>query len=397
MSGLTSLKDVALGMNGDIIICTESGHVFTRSRTTASLSTPRSGSAVAITKGAFCRVPFIHRAIRVYANSAGGFGALRLNYSPRPVVIEGSTLGENIATMRSWASKEYELDNKTVQSIIEDNSERDGDQGPTSISKTSAKKFLELLFIDDKSRRETKQGLFTGKLEHGSNMICRAGMDIPVHRALLAARSPVLRAIFAHGRHDLRDGSILIEYTNCDGKPCTINTSSVLKISGVQPLTVLLLLEFFYTDTIPILDILPFNNAVQIRREFDQLATILAINDLFVTGDTDITVHALTLGQHLWAMFNACQNGEESSTNRAVRPDVFIVLLDRQIACHSIILRFRCLFFANFFEEDAWTMNRWTHDRTITINMQHMEWRGFYYVMKWIYSGEEEALFNNLG
>lgn len=390
-----SARDVALGTNGDLIICTQSGYVFTRSRTTASLSTPKSGS-VAVTKGIFYRVPFMHRAIRVYANSAGGFGALRLNYPLRPIAIEGNTLGDNVATMRSWASKEYDLDNKTAQNTIEDNSEWDGDQESTSICRTSAKKLLELLFIDDKSRQETNRGLFSGKMEYGSNMICRAGIDIPVHRALLSARSPVLRTIFAYERHDLRNGSIRIEYTNCVGKSGAVNTYSVLKISGIQPLTVLLLLEFFYTDTIPILDTFSFNKAVQIRREFDQLATVLSINDLFVTGDTNITVRVPTLGQHLWAMFNVCQNDDGSSTNRTIGPDVFIVLLDRQVACHSTILRCRCLFFTYFFEEDAWTTNRWTHDRTITINMEHMEWRGFFYVMKWIYSGEEDALFDNL-
>lgn len=393
------MKDVALGADGDIIVCTEPGHVFIRSRT--ANNPPRStAKATAITKGAFHRVPLINRAIFVYANSAGAFGALRLNYSPRPIIIEGNTLSEDITTVRPWAPKVRELEIKSgeTHNVVRDNFECDNEEAINLSSVKSARGLIALLSADADSCKETKRGLFTGKLEFGADMIIRTEMDIPVHRALLSARSPMLRRTFgshAHNRQSFADGSTFIQCIYSEENSST--GLPILVIIGVHSLAVLLLLEFFYTDIIPILDTLQFNDAVQIRREVNQLATIFEIADLLVAGDTGIAVRSSTLGNHLCAIFKACQNDDGQPIPRAIRPDVFINLMDRKVACHSVLLRSRCLFFKYFFEEDVWTMNRWTPDRTISINMQHMEWRGFSYVMNWIYGGEEDTLFNNLG
>ncbi|GJJ07428.1 hypothetical protein Clacol_001630 [Clathrus columnatus] len=386
-------RDVALGLDGDTIICTESGHVFIRSRTGMISNTSKTtGTAIAITKGAFHRVPLIYRAIRVYANSAGAFGALRLNYSPLPILIEGNDLGGDITIVRPWALKDYEFGNKFIETQPAGNNlESEDEQEVVYDAMKSAQGFIALALADTISRGKTKEGLFSGKLKFGADMIVQAGMDIPVHRILLVARSPVLTKILASDGGRFGKDPVFIEYEDRSG-----NGLSVLKVHGVQSLAMLLFLEFFYSDSIPALDTLPFNHAVQIRREISQLADLFEVSHLLIIGSAGMSIRSLCLGTGLWNMFNACQNDDDPSVSRAVRSDVYINLADRKIACHSVILRSRCLFFENFFEEEAWTISRWTPDKTITVDMQHMEWRGFSYVIKWIYSGEEDTIFDNL-
>ena len=90
----SSVKDVALGSEGSIIVCTESGHVFLRTRNAISSSSAningiKSGTAASGKISKFERVPFLQRVTRVCANSTGAYGALRVDWEPSPIDLIG--------------------------------------------------------------------------------------------------------------------------------------------------------------------------------------------------------------------------------------------------------------------------------------------------------------------
>lgn len=85
----SAVKDVALGSEGSIIICTEAGHVFVRTRSSPASSSSSSGSGNKNPNSSnsgktfkFQRVPYLQRVTQVCANSTGAYGALRVDYRP---------------------------------------------------------------------------------------------------------------------------------------------------------------------------------------------------------------------------------------------------------------------------------------------------------------------------
>ncbi|KIJ35076.1 hypothetical protein M422DRAFT_233046 [Sphaerobolus stellatus SS14] len=429
--GVDPAKDVALGTDGDLIVCTDSGHVFVRSRSgnpssnstsspsypslksmnsstnlsTLQTSTLTPSTPSATTKGKFTRVPFIHRAIRVCANAAGAFGALRLNYTPKVVTIDGNNLSQDLATIRPWVvdgRKEEEMKERVIPTGF---AEDDEDAETHVIGSYSARGYIKLLEEDKKARKEGKGGVFVGegvKPAHGADMVVQAGMVIPVHRVILAARSAVLRNLMDKGSNAvLKDGGVTLSYhfpssTKSKSKLSgnKQNEPPKLTISGIQPLAVLLFLHFLYADVVPILDTLTFANATAVRKDVGLLANTLGMGDRLVIGASGVRVADATLGRDVWGLFEAPSSS--SSSSLSMKPDTYLELSDRRLPAHSVILRARCLFFKNFFDEEVWTVQRWTEEGTIAVDMRHMEWRVVRFVVRWVYRGEED-LFGELG
>ena len=100
-------------MDGSILVCTESGHVFLRSRAAPSPGAANSlvdaaeisGTGAGSSAGKafkFQRIPYLQRVVRVYANSAGAYAVLRVDAKAEDVRVEGKVLRENLTqTCRS--------------------------------------------------------------------------------------------------------------------------------------------------------------------------------------------------------------------------------------------------------------------------------------------------------
>ncbi|KAI9440915.1 hypothetical protein H4582DRAFT_1811180 [Lactarius indigo] len=88
----SAVHDAALAGEGSLVICTESGHVFVRSRSSGSKA-PR-----------FSRVNGLQRVVAVRASDTGALAALREPYRPPGVTPWGKTLTEDIARSRPFIS-----------------------------------------------------------------------------------------------------------------------------------------------------------------------------------------------------------------------------------------------------------------------------------------------------
>ena len=102
-----------------------------------------------------------------------------------------------------------------------------------------------------------------------------------------------------------------------------------------------------------------------------------------------------SLGISMQELFQSVQNpGQLDPSLSALAPDVALQLADRDVFCHSAILRARSLFFASFFDEEVWTLRRRTGNM-LTVDMKHLDWQVMEYVLSFICWGAED-LFDTL-
>lgn len=104
-----SSQDVALGADGSLILCTESGHVFVRTRNPKAgandgrrqaQTAPPSNHNANLFK--FQRVPYLQRIVKVCTNSTGAFAALRMGVPPRPILRSGNGISEDMRHIRPF-------------------------------------------------------------------------------------------------------------------------------------------------------------------------------------------------------------------------------------------------------------------------------------------------------
>jgi hypothetical protein len=87
---------------------------------------------------------------------------------------------------------------------------------------------------------------------------------------------------------------------------------------------------------------------------------------------------------------------QDISNNLPCKPDVVLDLADRQVFCHSVLLRARSPLFAAFFDDDEWTVKRWSVDGTIVVNLKHLTWRVMEFVVQFMCCGADEEMFENI-
>ncbi|KDQ61981.1 hypothetical protein JAAARDRAFT_528626 [Jaapia argillacea MUCL 33604] len=422
----SAVKDVALGSDGSIIICTESGHVFVRSRN------PKSTATNTAKTWKFQRIPYIQRVIRVTANTTGAFGVLRLDYVPRKVEVVGGLLAGDLAGIQPYlrvpdgVGVGGGVDVKRVVQVVgspivgeESFGSPDPDEEAEDLSiQRDIKQVLrlcEILTLDKETRKGgEKKGLFDGvKLAYGADLMVQvqSGSEIPVHRLVLAARSPVLCDILA-GKKVVQDRSMNVSIKFHQRK--NVSSGGVLAITGCHPLSVLLLLVYLYSDELLAvwdrrvglavqhqLDSIKVNPG-QIKVELQALARVLDLPALVSALEAPAKrIPIPTITRDFGRLFYDSQDGRGSGKGKEtmrspVSPDVVIELQDKEVFCHSAILRARSSLFAAFFDDEDWTVNRWTVDGIVVVNLRHLKWRVMEFVMRFLCCGGDVDLFDDL-
>ncbi|KAH8091681.1 hypothetical protein BXZ70DRAFT_952850 [Cristinia sonorae] len=308
----SAVKDVEVGVDGSIIICTESGHVFIRSRS-ANLSTPSSAANLSLLSSTnpsskafkFQRVPYMQRAVRVYANSLGAFGALRVDVDPAAsgsghgLEVSGPTIQESLKETRSWlafgddfrrrlflgaaASQDLVSTEQDPDHVLRETEEEEEDE-PIMRDISELKKLCEVLerhklfhsgpsMITTDSIKLFRSHNTSGKWFDPASLpapsMSAFGADLvihvkafrfPAHRLLLSVRSTVLRSVLEGSgpvETMTKEGKIQIKVVPSSVSPrrqissppqAPWHTQSHLSISGVHPFTVLILLTYLYTD-----------------------------------------------------------------------------------------------------------------------------------------------------
>ena len=396
-------------MDGSIIICTESGHIFIRTRTSR-------GNVSKTSK--FQRVPYMQRVTNVCANIAGAFGALRMDFKPKSITMTGNTLTQDLAELQPYLQiAPFSLTHATLDCRMEFSPGPLPFFGDDEDEDTSVRNdmFCIRRLYSFLLQRDTFHGT---RLPHGADLILQlpSGLSIPVHRVILATRAPVFCDVLS-GVQGIQnqDATISIRLIHVKRSPATL-TPIYIACTGCHAVSILLLLTYLYSDEIPALWDRLVSSAfhqeskalgvdpIQIKVELQALAQVLKLPLLSRALESPAKRSpALSLVADMARLFDLAQNqtpGNFPATingfgKTPLHPDVILQLSDKDILCHSFILRARSPFFASFFDDEDWTVNRWDADGTIKIDMRHMDERIIHFVLRFLYGDEE--LFVTLG
>ncbi|SCV67107.1 BQ2448_5753 [Microbotryum intermedium] len=384
---LTAVTDLGVGLDGTIILCTVSGHCFVRNKKfeAQTAKSGRSTPTLATSKTSnggwkFTKVPFLQRCVRVAANSTGGFAALRSDVPLRPIDIEGLTLAEDLlGVLPHWLRSEAGMSFSKHERAVQDEDDEDAaTQATVERGIQVAKRLMQVLATWSTACEVHVAGtdLF---------LIPNQGQRIPVHRAMLAVRSPRLLSRIAAAPPDAAELAI----------DCSVYSA-------------LLLIHYLYQDEVPAVWDLRIGHSLQAafgsnlaigvcRQELQQLASDLELPALAeALGYQARMAPSSTLSRDIMTLLQ-CSLSASRFASPSLEPDIVLALADRDIAAHSLILRARCPFFRVFFDENVWTMHRRDQfDGKIRFSLQHIEWSVMGLVLDHIYGDAGMSLFRSL-
>jgi hypothetical protein len=393
-----------MAADGSIILCTESGHVFLRTRNPKATQ-----SGVKAFK--FKRIPYIQRATSVYGNNTGAFAVLRADFVPDPIRLAGNLLNEDLADLLPlWDHRPTWPD---LLSVLEDDAPDGADQEDEAISLGADIPCMRGLcdFLFPVSLGDPKSMIPEGTYKApGTDIAIRVqkGPEVPAHRFILVARSSVLASLLPGQTRVVQDKPSNVVIKVLPGRSETYPRATSLSITGCHAISVLILLYYIYSDEVlavwdprvprDVVDRMRVYGKInphEVRSELKVLARILDL-PLFETSLQVVT--KLAPEQSIVKDFSyAFATMQDPARQEVYKPDVVLELADGAVYCHSAVLRARSEFFAAFFGDEDWTRNRRTREGTVAVNLRHMEWKSMGFVLRFLCAGEDAGMFDSLG
>ncbi|KAL8767071.1 MAG: hypothetical protein Q9209_006298 [Squamulea sp. 1 TL-2023] len=391
--GHMAVRDVDVGQDGSIIICTEAGSVWRRVKrakvkdANAPLSTDFKPKDYK-----FSRVPGLTRIVAVRSNTFGAYAALRGDSD----VLKNQL---NVEPRSLWRDL-YPLIPFSDMAPAEEDSETENPRprfwtpsvpaGNTSAITQAVwyTKNIEESVSDLLAKQRTAQD-WSFDMHVGTTI---SDVRLPVHECILAARSTTLSRALSTFR---------AEYFFTIPKILTIEYDKhgniLLLFTEMDFLTVFNFVLYAYTDAVadvglqtrqPPQVILKYR---QVRSELMQIAVHLGMPMLEQAVRTQ-TQPARSLHEDLDRAV-----GEPSYFENG---DVEILLEGANLKAHSSILCRRCPFFEGLFQGRAagqWmTARRQQAQDVVQVDLNHINSRIFEFVRRHIYSDVGEELFNHI-
>ncbi|KAE8354689.1 hypothetical protein BDV28DRAFT_74539 [Aspergillus coremiiformis] len=366
-----AVKDVDVGQDGSIIICTTSGSAWRKEKRGKT----KDGSSK---DHKFARVPGLSRVVSVCSNAFGAFAAVQRNcdITREQINVDQSTLWKDLLPLSPFSSvggsiamdQDSVLDSEPIDNIKK-----------AIMSESDIESYF--------------QPLQTGR-PSGTVWIMTTASDIriPVHEFILTGRSPVLRKAF----HDLRKA-----HSFSIPDMLTINYDDEgygrILFQAVDIVTVLNLAFFSYTDNIFDVWQLVKNTPEsasryrQVRSEVMRIATYLGLPSLERSARLMIEP-TKTLKSD---MERAINDGTFFDSG-----DVVVELKNGTTRVHSQVICQRCPFFDALFRGRSG--GRWLSSRRldptddIYVDLKHIDRHIFEFVLRYMYADTEEQLFDQV-
>lgn len=374
-------KDADVGQDGSIIICTESGSVWKRVNR-VKIKEKGVGSADS-GRYKFDRVPGLTKVVSVRSNMFGAFAAIRrdCDVMKTMLLVQPQTVWEDVARLLSL--RDAFMDDVGGGSDDGGHLEEEWGYGPSP--RPQSYSYTVKYFMKTRLKQELKEFLIRLPLQRGadewdmtvSTATC-GGIEIPVHKVFLSARSPVLRNALARGSGRVGDIAEIQHENN----------KLRLVFRDIDLLTVLNLVYYIYVDTIIDLWHQQGANPMQTRRfkslrmELSAVASALELKAL---------EHAIRRMQYpprsLHSDFEAALKTPEFGQNT----DLLIELArGESIRVHSTIMRARCPFFEALYGGGAsgrWLLGRrGDGDGLVKVDMKHVGKPVMEMVVNWLYT-----------
>lgn len=388
--GHMAARDVDVDQDGSIILTTEAGSVWRRTKRATIKNTGISAADQKSKDYKFQRVPGLTRVTAVRASAFGAYAAIRrdCDVTRTQIGVDEPTLWKDVAPLLPF----YDLSNYEEDSDDENPLPRFWQRPSESQSlrkrvlgsKDLEKEVMEVL------ARALPSSENTYDIQLGTTL---SDVRIPAHEFILASRSRVFREAIASFR--AQDASVvdipeLLEIRDSDGRTTVL-------FPGLDFLTLFNLVLYAYTD-----NLVDFWNVTRyyptlafryrtVRTELMKLASKLDLRQLEPAVRQMVnprkSLHLdMTLAVKDLSFFDS--------------GDMIVELADGEMTLHSDILCQRCPFFEGLFRGRAggqWLASRRTEEsQLVRIDLTHVETHLFELVVCHLYTDAGEELFDNV-
>ncbi|SMR51060.1 unnamed protein product [Zymoseptoria tritici ST99CH_3D1] len=384
-------RDVGLDVDGSIILTTDEGSVWKRTKRLKIKDASAIGTLeYKPSDYKFSRIPGLTRVLAVRASGHGAYAAVRhdCDVLKTQVIVEDSTLWKDMFPLLSLG--------RLLDGIAqpEDDEARhrfwQGSQKPSELARLKkailgkADIDAELAMLFDQSYPSTSS-TFDAVLATTTSEV-----RIPVHRFVLAGRSRVLR-------RGLRDLCQTSTFTIPDLAQCELDGDGrlVVTFTGMDILTILDLALYLYTDAL--VDFWHFTRTApkvaysyrQVRLELMKVASKLELARL-EPAVRQMVEPRPCLNMDFEIAFNDPAFFYDG--------DITAELEDDQVKLHSAIVCARCPFFQGLFMGRAggrWLAGRGDEEE-VAVDLKHISAKTFNLVMRHIYYDAGSEIFDDV-
>ncbi|KIN01295.1 hypothetical protein OIDMADRAFT_103913 [Oidiodendron maius Zn] len=384
------IRSVGVSENGSVIICTQAGAVWRRVNRTKAKDAFTGAGGLSRKDYKFQRVPGLTKVTAVRSNIFGVYAAIRrdCDVTKSQISIDEQNLWQDIQPLLS------------IRDVVASDSLQypDSQANKTSallegLSSPMKRAVLTSPSLEaDVSRHLYSQDLRSYDFEIRSSV---SEVGIPVHGFVLAARSSILRSALAEFRltnsASVSDLFVIEESSSISlPRPCVV-------FQGLDFITIVNLAIYLYTDEV--VDVWHFTRQApkmafryrQIRAELMKTAGHLKM------GKLESAVRLMTEPErqmHL-DLNMAIQDSEFFEDG-----DCIIDLDGSEMTVHSTLLCQRCPFFEGLFNGRAagqWLAGRrQDNQRSIRIDLKHIEPETFQLVLRYLYADIGSELFDEV-
>ena len=380
----SAVRDVAVGLDGALILCTADGHVYVRERRLDVKSKARAPR--------FQAVPFVQRVVRVLANDVGSFAAMHVPASLPALPARAQPIEEELAALVPPLSAPVD-----APAVVVD--ESDDEHASDSLQRSAARAGVLVRQVAawrgwpprPADGADAPAPTCCGASRGCDVVLLADGGAVPVHRVMLAERAPHLlsqaapvpaaaRALLAvDGSGTLPPGAAAVRV------PMALDAA-------------LFLVHYLYTDELPpvwtaSLGVVTAPLCARLGVRLDDvrasLTTVAAADDAHLGALHDVLRSGLarapepTLRRDLAALYAGVARGDAPGT------DVVLHLADRDVACHGLFLRRSPVLQALF----EWRRTRGDRGAPTPIDMRHWPWRTVRVGLAHLYTDAGAAVF----
>ena len=388
--GHMAARDVDVDQDGSVILTTEAGSVWRRTKRATIKNTSIGVTEQKSKDYKFQRVPGLTRVTAVRASAFGAYAAIRkdCDVTRTQIGVDEPTLWKDLAPLLPF----YDLSNYEEDSDDENPlprfwqrpSEAQSLRKRVLQSKDLEKEVIEIL------ERTLPSSENTYDIQFGTTL---SDIRIPVHEFIMASRSHVFREAMASFR--ARDGADfdiaeLLEIRDVDGK-------TVVLFQGLDFLTLFDLVLYAYTDTL-----VDFWN---VTRNYPTMAfRYRTVRTELMKLASKLDMRQLEPAVRQWVAPRRSLNFDMTLAVKDMEffdsGDMIVELADGEMTLHSDILCQRCPFFEGLFRGRAggqWLSSRRTEDSDLVrVDLTHVETHLFELVVNHLYTDAGEELFDDV-
>ncbi|KAL1586462.1 hypothetical protein WHR41_05351 [Cladosporium halotolerans] len=390
-TGNMAARDVGVDADGSILLTTEEGSVWKRTKRAKIKDATASGTGEYKPKDyKFSRIPGLTRVLAVRASAHGAYAAVRrdCDVTKTQIVVEDQTLWKQYLPL--FALRPLALRLEQAEMNAEDRPRFwQGNRKPDEMQ-TLRRAILESKDLEKDLADICERAMNDSAAKYDAVLATSSSeLRIPVHRFLLTGRSKVLR----RGLSDVTEQGQVWAIPDAASVEIDGEGRTVLTFQGFDILSLVDLALYLYIDQI--IEFWHIRNAQQMSYRYRQVRTEL----MKLSAKLELVKLEPAVRQMIEP--RACMDMDFESAYKDSSffqdTDLIVQLEDGEVRAHSVPLCTRCPFFEGLFMGRAggrWLAGRDEED--VTVDLSHITMDTFNLVLRHIYADTGAELFDGI-